>query len=97
MSEKKNTIRHSEATMYPLVELYNESSMTQKGFCTEMEIAPHTLSYWLMKYRKKTNLEAQPAPKFQALNISNAPIQNNTSRLIRITYPDGTKIELPFQ
>ena len=84
--------------MFPLMELYEDSGMTQKQFCVEMDIVPHTFTYWLNKYRKSmaTIITKEAKPEFVELAVSTNQESVATHRLIRISYPDGTLIELPI-
>ncbi len=100
MAEKTKQGRLDAATMYPMMELYEESQMTQKQFCLEMDIVPHTFTYWLSKYRKSKK-RSSPASdsknEFIELAVASTPSSSNLARFMRITYPDGTKIELPVR
>lgn len=96
MAEKSKQGRLDTKTMFPLIELFEESGMTQKQFCIEMDIVPHTFTYWLNKYRKRKKPGMQKSkPEFVELEISSNRDLVTTDRLIRITYSDGTLVELP--
>lgn len=98
MAEKKKQKRHDSLTMFPIMELFEESGMTQKQFCKEMDLVPHTFTYWLNKYRKTKKTGVQKSkPEFVELAISSNLDSVTTERLIRITYPDGTRVELPVR
>jgi hypothetical protein len=83
--------------MYPFIELYEGSGMSQKQFCEEQHIVPHTFTYWLTKYRKSKRSKSiiSEQNEFVALNISEPTEKLTKLRQIRITYPDGTLVELP--
>lgn len=92
----KNTRRRSDE-MYPLVELYLEGSLTQKEFCDEMEISRHVFNYWLMKFRReKQGTDAgEHGVGFVALDVKEGlPLAQKRERLVQISYPDGTVVEL---
>lgn len=95
MAKTKPNSRKEASEMYPLIELYQESNMTQKQFCEEMDILPHRFTYWLTKYRKEnqSNSTAGQQTEFISLDISSKEQSKLSSRLIRVKYPDGTLVE----
>lgn len=97
MAEKIKRKRLDSTVMFPLVELFEDSGMTQHKFCAEMDLVPHTFTYWLIKYRKSKNkiVNRESKPEFVELAISPDAESVLSTRLIRITYPDGTLVELP--
>lgn len=42
----------TEQEMFPLVEAWLESGLTQKQFCSNHELPVHILVYWVGRYRK---------------------------------------------
>ncbi len=45
-------ILRTEAEMFPLVESWLESGLTQKEFSQKQQIPAHVLVYWIGRYRK---------------------------------------------
>jgi hypothetical protein len=45
-------ILRTETAMFPLVESWLESGMTQKEFSRQQQIPTHVLVYWIGRYRK---------------------------------------------
>lgn len=59
---KENRTAHE---MFPMVESYLGSELTQRDFSAEHKISVYVLNYWLAKYRRKsaetgTFMEIQP-------------------------------------
>jgi transposase-like protein len=96
MSKKKQNGKRTSSEMYPMMELYEESGMTQKQFCEEMDLVPHAFTYWLTKYRKsKRSIEnTDLAGKFVELEVEAPKMKSKLLRYMRIKYPDGTLIEV---
>jgi len=42
----------TEAEMFPLVESWLHSGLTQKAFSLQQQLPPHILPYWASRYRK---------------------------------------------
>jgi hypothetical protein len=97
MAQKIKQKRLDSTVMFPMVELFEDSGMTQHKFCAEMDLVPHTFTYWLNKYRRSKNkrVNNETKPEFVELAISPGSESVLSTRLIRITYPDGTLVELP--
>ncbi len=97
MTKKTKQGRLDASTMFPLMELYEDSEMTQKQFCVEMDLVPHTFTYWLTKYRKskQPTKKTVVAGKFVELEVEAPKTKGEAVRHMRISYPDGTLIELP--
>jgi transposase-like protein len=98
MADKSKRGRLDSAVMFPMIKLFVESKMTQKQFCAEMDLVPHTFTYWLNKYRRsiKSKFQSKPTGDFVSLNVTSTTPAKESVRQIRITYPDGTLIELPI-
>lgn len=97
MAGKSKQGRLDSSVMFPMMELFEDSKMTQKQFCIEMDIVPHTFTYWLNKYRKSHEPKGQQRSQsdFLSLNVISGAPSKEFVRQMRITYPDGTIIELP--
>ena len=46
--------RRTSAQMYPLVELYEQGERNKRDFCEVHEINEATFTYWLSKYRSRS-------------------------------------------
>jgi len=97
MAGKSNQGRLDASTMFPMMEMYEDSGLTQKQFCSQMGLMPHTFNYWRNKYRKtkKSDFTKEAKAEFVELKVALPPQSPSPHRLIRISYPDGTLIELP--
>ena len=49
---KSRVGRKTSASMFPLVEKYLASELSQKAFCDQHNLPTAVFSYWLKKYRK---------------------------------------------
>jgi hypothetical protein len=79
------TMRTSE-TMYPLVEDYLSSGLSQQQFCDNQPFTVSTFGYWVRKY-KQENEEASPTG-FITLNPT------VLSGQAEVIYPNGVRIVL---
>ena len=57
MSNESKPLRQA-AEMYPLIESYLDSGLTQKQFYRQQELPHHVFSYWLRHYRKHNGLSS---------------------------------------
>lgn len=53
----------TEAEMFPLVESWLHSGLTQKAFSLQHQLPPHILPYWASRYRKTKSIREATAPK----------------------------------
>lgn len=99
--------KYSKEQMFMAIEMWQESGMTQQGFCKRENLAAPTFSYWLRKYREekgdpKTALKKplnKPDKPFIPLEVPMAPElvcqgQSDNYR-IAITCPNGVQINCP--
>jgi transposase-like protein len=83
----------SAKEMFPIVENYYSSKLSQKEYCQQQQLAPHLLGYWLRKYKDQQLAEQQKeVPKFVSVQISDQP---TNLRGLEISYANGTKLHLP--
>jgi len=88
MSKQRN-----QSQMYPLVQEYLLSEVSQREFCQGHQIKVHTFQYWLSKYKQEQTKENQ-VDKFIPLELNDsAPLLN---QMVRISYPGGMIIEFPI-
>jgi hypothetical protein len=50
MDKQEKRARRSESEMFPLIEAYELSGLTQQAFCAEHGLKVATFSYWRRKY-----------------------------------------------
>ena len=75
--------------MYPLIESYLSSEMSQLDFCNSNGIAQHVLSYWLKQYREQdSNKKIQ---SFAQVELSKPESKN-----VQIIFPNGLEIKIPI-
>lgn len=85
--------------MYPLVKKWQQSGQSQKAFSKAHGLKAHTFQYWVKKYEKEHS--SKPLPKdtseFVPLLVSNQAGDVGTSTQIKLSYPNGVRLELPNQ
>jgi hypothetical protein len=72
--------------MYPLVEEYLSSGLSQQRFCEGKAIACSTFYYWLKKYKTATSAGF--------LEVDTQPVA--ASQQLELTYPNGVKLSIPL-
>jgi transposase-like protein len=84
--------QRKQSEMYPLVQEYLSSEVSQREFCQGHQIKIHTFQYWLSKY-KQGELKENHLDKFIPLEVNeSSPLLN---QMVRISYPSGMIIEFP--
>ncbi len=81
-------IKRNAEEMFPLVESYLSSQVTQKEFSAENAMSVAVLNYWLSKYRRSSEetgafLEIHPG----ATSAAERP-------LLEVCYPHGVKLRI---
>ena len=79
----------SAAEMFPLIQEWERSGLSQKEFYTHHDIKPHVFWYWLRRYREEGQLVPQEGPGFVSVEMEEAPLE---SVLAEVIYPDGTRL-----
>ncbi len=92
------------AQMFPLVESWQNSGMTQKEFSQQHQISEHVFCYWVSRYRKarpvKVPIQTSPKPASEAAFIRlSPPAAPATSPTVQTEAPPAgaanTVVELP--
>jgi len=76
--------------MFPVVEDWLESGLTQKDYSIRHGIAKHILPYWVGKYRKCKEEDMEAAPSFSPVSLS-----PSLSKNIELVLPNGIMISIP--
>lgn len=84
--------QRKQSEMYPLVQEYLSSEVSQREFCRSHQIKVHTFQYWLSKYKQEQIKENQ-MDKFIPLEVNDSSSLLN--QVVRISYPSGMMIEFP--
>lgn len=79
----------SAAEMFPLIQEWERSGLSQKEFYTHHDIKPHVFWYWLRRYREEGQPAPQEAPGFVSVEMEEAPAE---FVLAEVIYPDGTRL-----
>lgn len=74
--------------MFPLVELWLQSDLTQPDFCREHGLSVSILAYWLRKYRDEQS-GPEKAGSFVALSVLEV-----STKPIEVIYPNGVRVQL---
>lgn len=77
--------------MFPLVEVWDGSGLSQKAFCKRHGIKPYVFSYWLRRYRTQRPIVRQEPSGFVSVEMDQVP---DESVLAEVIYPDGTRLIL---
>lgn len=79
--------------MYPLVEQWQQSNLTQKEFSAQHQITPHAFGYWVNKYRKEHEQKKASTPtsgSFIALTAQ-------TTAGVEVVFPTGVMIRFSHE
>ena len=78
--------------MFPVIDRYLSSELTQNQFCSQERINNSVFQYWLKKYRTHNSPLAEGShPGFIALEMPTAG-----QPMVEIHLPNGTRITIPF-
>jgi len=74
----------SQAEMFPLIERWQSSSLSQSAFCLEHDVSLSTFGYWRSKYMKSMDTDGD----FISIEAEHTP-----SRL-EVLFPNGVRVFL---
>jgi len=81
--------------MYPLMEKYLFSQLTQRQFCQQEALSMSTFLYWLKKYRRHQQNDAQTSREFIPLHFAaNKNLPTSTQPTCAVEYPNGVVVRL---
>lgn len=81
----------SAVEMFPLIEKWEGSNLSQKEFYNRHGIKPHVFWYWLRRYREEQQASPKQAEGFVSVEMEEVCCE---SALAEIIYPDGTRLIL---
>jgi hypothetical protein len=89
--------KYTQEEMYLAVEIWQESGITLKQFCSKENLSSSTFSYWLRKYRKEKSTPSSIVNSFVPVELSSSPMickpdADNTDGDILISYPNGIQV-----
>ena len=84
--------QRNQSEMYPLVEEYLSSDISQREYCQRHQIKVHTFQYWLSKY-KQDQIKQNQEDKFISLEVNE--LSPSLNQVVRISYPSGMIVEFP--
>jgi transposase-like protein len=94
--------RYSKEEMYLAVELWQESGLTQRKFCSLENLSIKTFGYWLRKYRKEKELSvghSKNAPDaFIPIEVPGTKTLNGSNMVsgqIKLSFPNGVLMSCP--
>jgi len=85
--------QRKQSQMFPLVKRYLASGQSKVDFCAIHNIKVHTFQYWIVKY-KEDRLDRKQRDRFVPIQIQEDKAVTNGN--LRVTFPNGTKVELPL-
>jgi len=80
-SKEKEAIKQQ---MFENIDRWQQSGLTQKAFCQQVNLAYHVFHYWYKRYRI---IETKPASSFIKLGIS-----SSISLHTELVLPDGRRL-----
>lgn len=87
---KKTTTPRRAATMFPLVEQWQQQDQqTKKQFCAAHHLNVHTFDYWRNKYRRQSS---RTGSDFISLQTDRPPPPTVPAAHLR--YPNGVELHL---
>lgn len=88
-NQPQRQIRSAEE-MFPLIQEWERSGLSQKEFYSHHGIKSHVFRYWLRRYRE----EEEPAPKAAGsfVSVEMAEEQPGEAALVEVIYSDGTRL-----
>jgi len=93
MTTKKHK-RPSE--MFPLIEKYLDSNLTQKQFCASQFLKNSVFQYWLKKYRQNSNTLLQ-SNDFVSLEIEPKSISDpSNAHTAILRFANGNELHFPW-
>ena len=99
----KDTQGKRAGEMFPVIERFHSSHVTQKSFCEAEGLALSTLQYWISRYKKRYLQEAHRPQQDAASSPEGfvelkpqlqAPISECQSGTLVISYPNGVTLSL---
>ena len=87
--------RKTAALMFPLIEKYLNSQLSQKAFCQQQNLSFAVFGYWLKKYRKAHR--PAPAARKQPAHEAFIPVRvippgHTTSCACELVFPNGVTL-----
>lgn len=70
--------------MFGYIDQWQQSSLTQKAFCRQVNLAYHIFHYWYKRYRITQN---KPASSFIKLGVSSSAYSS-----MELVLPDGKRL-----
>lgn len=77
--------------MFPLIQEWAGSGLSQKAFCNAHQIKLHVFWYWLRRYREQESLVGQEPSGFVSVEMDRPWAE---SVMAEVIYPDGTRLIL---
>ena|SRR5579863_7890167 len=81
-SKEKEAVKQQ---MFERIDRWQQSGLSQKAYCREVNLAYHVFHYWYKRYRITEN---KPASSFIKLRVSTPSV----SSFIEIILPDGKRL-----
>jgi hypothetical protein len=82
--------RVSKATqMFPQIQKWELSGLSQKEFCERHDIKPHVFYYWLRHYRAESQVFSKETSGFVSVQMEESP---GESVVVEVIYVNGTRV-----
>jgi hypothetical protein len=92
--------RYSKEEMYHAIELWQESGLSQKVFCSREKLSLPAFGYWLRKYRdqKEASTQENLSGSFIPVEVPGVKTAGHSfSGLanIEVSFPNGVRLSCP--
>ena len=81
-SKEKEAVKQE---MFDKITQWQQSGLSQKAFCREVNLAYHVFHYWYKRYRFK---ESKAASSFIKLGITSVSVSSS----MELVFPDGKRL-----
>ena len=81
-SKEKDAVKQQ---IFDMIDRWQQSGLTQKAFCREVNLPYHVFHYWYRRYRIT---ESTPASPFIKLRVSTPSISSS----MELVLPDGKRL-----
>lgn len=88
-SEQGPSKIRSSSEMFPVIEEWKQSGLSQKEFCKRHGLKPHILCYWRKRYEERDQSQVAQSKGFVSIEMDH---KIDHSVLAEVIYSDGTRL-----
>ena len=90
INKESKPVTRTPEKMFPLIQSWEASDLSQKDFCALHHLKPHVFWYWLRRYREREKA-GQSQQNFIPIKVGPKADKRIFAEII---YPDGTRLLL---